>query len=261
MNSRFLKLHKALLLGAACSLLWAGAAFAAGKPFSMKVGTNDTLYVYDTAGNVVATLPTGTIGRQIDIDSYSFQVSYGRDAEGNLSVIVTPAGEHATPLFFTMNGREVNVDSTGVATMTLAASGDVRVEGGALGGVRVDGNASNAQVSASPAPLPASAAAAEAAASPAAAPAATSAGSPGAVTPDSIVALYAPAPALIPGPTNQKPDVFATPYGAEGAFDPVAPPSALPVTPDVRTNPSAVIDGATGQSINVPTNPPPTTPI
>jgi hypothetical protein len=233
----FSPVSKALVLGASLSLFLSAAAHAE-KPFALRVGGNDTLYVYDLQGNVVATLPTGTIAKQMDVGSYSFQVSYGRDASGNLSVIVTPSDGNTTPLDFTLNGRDISVSQDGVATMTLNPNGQVQVEGGSLGGVKVDGQSSNAQVAASPAPLPGAGV------------------SPAANTPDAIVAQFAPAPALLPGPTNQKPDVLpsdpSASYGAEGALDPSQIPSARPVTTDVRTNPSALV---------IPTNPPATTPI
>ena len=108
------------------------------KPFSFKV-EGDTLHIYSPDGKEVGTgLPTATIGKTVSAPPYSFQVSFGTDANGSLSVIVTPDPEHPAPLNFTLNNQQVHMDKGSVATLTLGSDGSTHVDGGLTGGVKVD---------------------------------------------------------------------------------------------------------------------------
>lgn len=128
------------LLSAAVALVTASAALAAEKPFSLAIGENDSLVIFAPDGKQVATLPTATVGKTVNAPPYSFQVSYGKDANGNLSVIITPNPDHPTALTFTFANREVAMDRTSVVTLTLADGGrNVIIDPGYTGSVKVDG--------------------------------------------------------------------------------------------------------------------------
>ncbi len=123
---------------------------AAEKPFSFVID-GDTLHIFGPDGKEIGTgFPPATIGKTIDAAPYSFQVSFGNDANGQLSVIVTPNPEHPTPVDFTINNRDIHMDRGSVVTVTVGDNGATRVDPGIAGGVLVDGHP---QLSA-PVPLP-----------------------------------------------------------------------------------------------------------
>ena len=131
---------KQMVLLAAVSLLSIVAVQAAEKPFKFEIGANQTLVITAPDGTQVAALPTATVGKTIDSGAYSFQVSYGQDANGNLSLIVTSNPDHPTDVDFTLNGRNISMDQTSAVTLTLTNDGhDVVVDPGYTGAVKVNG--------------------------------------------------------------------------------------------------------------------------
>ncbi len=118
------------------------AAQAAGKQFKFSIGPNQTLVINSPDGTQLATLPTATVGKTIDFGAYSFQVSYGQDANGNLSLIVTANPDHPTNVDFSLDGRSITMDQTSAVTLTLTNNGNnVIVDPGYTGTVKVNGQA------------------------------------------------------------------------------------------------------------------------
>lgn len=145
MKNKFL----AFLVTALAAVSLAGA-HAAEKPFSFTIqGT--TLHIFGPDGKEIGTgLPPATIGRTVDAPPFSFQVSFGNDANGNLAVIVTSNPEHPTPLNFTVNGRSVQMDRSSVVTITMGSNGLTTIDPGTTGGVKVDNQTTVAAASPNP---------------------------------------------------------------------------------------------------------------
>ena len=203
-------------------------AFAADKPFSFTVEGN-TLHIFAPDGKEIGTgLPPATIAKTVEMPPYSFQVSFGSDANGNLSVIVTPNPENPTPLNFTVNNRSVQMDKSSVVTITVGNNGATTVDPGANGGVKVDNHTSLAAAG----PTPAAAAAANAA-------------------PPAPTIQQSPAPA---GTTQSNPSNLST--LGDSLADPTAAPVGLPATPSFNANGQVVL-----QANNPQTSPAPTTPF
>jgi len=141
---------KRTVLLVAVSLLSIAAVQAAEKPFKFSIGTNQTLIINAPDGTQLAALPTATVGKTIDSGNYSFQVSYGQDSNGNLSLIVTSNPDHPTDVAFTLDGRNVAMDQTSAVTLTLTNDGrDVVVDPGYTGSVKVNGQSVTTPVVAS----------------------------------------------------------------------------------------------------------------
>ena len=129
-----------LLAIAAAALFSLSTARAADHSFTFSIGANETLVINAPDGSQVATLPTATVSKTVTSGAYSFQISFGQDANGNLSLIVTPDPDHPNSISFTMNGRDVSMDRTSAVTLTLTNGGrDVVVDPGYTGAVKVNG--------------------------------------------------------------------------------------------------------------------------
>lgn len=264
-----ISLLPAMLLAAAATL---SLAAAEEKPFSFTI-EGDTLHIFAPDGKEIGTgLAPATVAQPVSAPPYSFQVSFGADANGNLAVIVAPDPEHPTPLSFTLANQAVQMEPGSIATVTLGQNGAATVTPGLTGGVKVDGHVAAA--------APSVVASAPASSLPAA-PATVSAQQPGATAP----ADNNPGPDTAPAPQNTNGSFNANPVAAIVANNPQVASDANVAVPNgaqvVQTagglgvsnpaNPGVVISlppqGTPGTvpissgSFSPPTNPPPTTPI
>lgn len=116
------KLIALLIVASTVLPLAASAATGSGsseRPFSIRI-QDKTLYLFGPDGKEIGTgLPAPTVGRMIDVPPYSFQISFGADATGNLCAILTPNPAHPAEIGFTVNGHAVNMDKDSVVTIMV----------------------------------------------------------------------------------------------------------------------------------------------
>ena len=106
--------------------------------FSITVEQPDKLAVLGPKGDHVADLTAPTIAQTVTIGDVSFQLSYGRNANGDLSAILTPSSATSPALHFTVLGKSVDADK---AVVTLIFSSNLkRVTVNASYGGRVEVN-------------------------------------------------------------------------------------------------------------------------
>lgn len=106
--------------------------------FSITVEQPDKLAVLGTKGDHVADFTAPAIARSVTVGDVSFQLSYGRDARGDLTAILTPSSATSTALHFTVLGKSVDADK---AVVTLIFSSNLkRVTVNASYGGRVEVN-------------------------------------------------------------------------------------------------------------------------
>jgi hypothetical protein len=131
------------------------SAQAKNPVFHFQVGNNDQLSVHpadNPNGPAIAKLVPGDIGKRVSAPPYVFLVSYGHDANGHLSIIVTPEPDNPTDLTFDFNGRTIDMDNTSAVTITVLANGKVVIDPGVVGVVRVDGHVAQAPTANTPNP-------------------------------------------------------------------------------------------------------------
>ncbi|HEY8965938.1 MAG TPA: hypothetical protein VIM58_05815 [Candidatus Methylacidiphilales bacterium] len=126
----------------------ASSTAAEPESFSLRIEKGN-LIVADLQGSTVAVVSPDTIGRQIQVGGYAFDVTYGRTPMGDLSVVVNASPSNPGGLSFSMNGRHVEMDrlATGVAVpvsvtitiSTVAGRTQTTIEAPTFATVRVDG--------------------------------------------------------------------------------------------------------------------------
>jgi hypothetical protein len=110
-----------------------------GDRFAVAVGPRDTLAIFAPDGSRVAELAVPTISRPVKIGNTTFQVSYGRDANDLLTVILTPDPTGPQSLHFNVLSKNIDTDQQAVVTLTFSNRLDhVAVDPGYLGIVQVD---------------------------------------------------------------------------------------------------------------------------
>jgi len=124
--------------------------------FSLSVGSHDSLVISGSGGQSVADLPVPTVGQNVTVGSTSLQVSYGRDANGQLTAILTAPNQDSVSLHFSAGGKSIDADK---AVVTLTFSSDLKgvlVDPGYVGTVEVDSHVLRARSLADDLPVPAS---------------------------------------------------------------------------------------------------------
>ena len=111
----------------------------AADRFSLAFGARDMLVVKDAAGAQKAELPLPSISESVTVDNATFDVSYGRDANGLLTAIVSPSPAEPQDLHFSVLGKSIDSDKLAVVTLTFATDKDkVAIDPGYVGDVRVN---------------------------------------------------------------------------------------------------------------------------
>jgi hypothetical protein len=102
---------------AVSSLAWGDDRFA------ITVGAHDKLVVFGPKGERAAEFSVPSIAQPVTIGDISFQVSYGRDPNGQLTAILTPDATAPVDLHFTVLGKGVDADK---AVVTLIFSSNLK---------------------------------------------------------------------------------------------------------------------------------------
>jgi hypothetical protein len=124
--------------------------------FSLSVGTRDSLTISGSDGHSVADLPVPTVAQNVTVSGTSLQVSYGRDANGQLTAILTAPNQGSVSLHFSAGGKSIDADK---AVVTVTFSPDLKgvlVDPGYVGTVEVDSHVLRARSLADDLPVPAS---------------------------------------------------------------------------------------------------------
>jgi hypothetical protein len=122
------------LLLAASSWSWAQDRFA------LAVGPHGDLVVFGPHGEKAGTYTLPTIGQAVTINGGpSFQISYGRDVNDRLSVILSPDSAHPQDLHFSVLNKTIDADKLAVVTLTFSSNlNSVKVDPGYVGVVQVN---------------------------------------------------------------------------------------------------------------------------
>lgn len=106
--------------------------------FAVTVGAHDKLVIFGPKGERAAEFSAPSIAQPVAIGDVSFQVSYGHDANGNLTAILSPSETAPTALHFNVMGKSVDADKA-VVTLTFSANlKSVAVDPGYMGSVEVN---------------------------------------------------------------------------------------------------------------------------
>ena len=126
-----------LLAALLCFAALSGFALAQDR-FAVTVGTHDHLVIFGPKGERISELSVPTIAQAITVGDVSFQVSYGTDANGQLTAILTPSSTAPTALHFTVLGKSVDADKA-VVTLTFSSNlKGVTIDPGYVGSVEVN---------------------------------------------------------------------------------------------------------------------------
>lgn len=106
----------------------------------MAVGPEDRLAVFASDGSKAAELPVSTISQPVKVGNSSCIISYGKDLNGHLSVIVAPDSGAPAERSFVIDGSTVVADATAVPVVTFSKDlKRVTVDPGLVGVVTVNG--------------------------------------------------------------------------------------------------------------------------
>ncbi len=106
--------------------------------FSVAVGSHDNLLISGPGGETVADLAGQTVDKAITIGSTALQVSYGRDANGELTAILASSDSSTVALHFSAGGKTIDAEKA-VVTLTFSSNlKGVLVDPGYVGTVEVD---------------------------------------------------------------------------------------------------------------------------
>ncbi|MEO0453133.1 MAG: FecR family protein [Verrucomicrobiota bacterium] len=111
--------------------------FASSTLTATELGINQAgfLEITSSAGEIVDTLPSGSISTLIQSDNQSFKVSYGKDLNGQKTLIIYPDPENPQSLELTVFGKSATLTEDAVLTIV----GEDQFQAGVLGTVIVDG--------------------------------------------------------------------------------------------------------------------------
>jgi type 1 fimbria pilin len=107
--------------------------------FAVVVGAHDKLVVFSPKGERAAELSAPAIAQSVTAGDVSFQVSYGRNANQQLTAILTPSATSAADLHFNVCGKSVDADKNAVVTLIFSSNAkSVTVNAGRGGRVEVN---------------------------------------------------------------------------------------------------------------------------
>lgn len=108
--------------------------------FTLKVSEFDVLLIQGADGKNIAEILESTVGKTIQVGATSFQVSYGRDLNDSLSVIVAPNISKPTALNFNVGDKSVQSDKAAIVTVTYSNDHKpTHIDPGFIGTVTIDG--------------------------------------------------------------------------------------------------------------------------
>ena len=122
--------------------------------FLLAVGSHDDLLISGPGGEAIADVPVQTVGKSITMGTTTARVSYGRDANGQLTAVLAALAQDSDALHFSAGGKSIDVDKA-IVTLTFSPdSRDVAVAPGYVGTVEVDSHMLPARRLADDAPVP-----------------------------------------------------------------------------------------------------------
>ncbi len=185
--------------------------------FAVTVGAHDHLVIFGPKGERISELAVPSIAQPITIGDVSFQVSYGCDANGQLTAILTPSSTDPVALHFTVLGKSVDADKA-VVTLTFSSNlKGVTIDPGYVGSVEVNSHRLRQHHLADDAPV-----------LPVVIPSVSAAP---ALAPDSVAPVGAASPSKLSVVSNAPP--ASSPETAPSAFPRAPAPLASQLTPSL----------------------------
>jgi len=124
--------------------------------FSLSIGSHGSLVISSFDGRSVADLPVPTVAQNVTVGGTPLQVSYGRDANGQLTAILTAPRQDSVSFHFSAGGKSIDADKAVVAVTFSPDLKGVLVDPGYVGTVEVDSHVLRARSLADDLPVPAS---------------------------------------------------------------------------------------------------------
>lgn len=106
--------------------------------FAVTVGAHDHLVIFGPKGERAAEISVPTIAQPVSVGDVSFQVSYGQDANGRLTAILTPGSVTQADLHFTVLGKSVDAEGAVVTLIFSSNLKSVTIDPGYVGNVEVN---------------------------------------------------------------------------------------------------------------------------
>lgn len=133
------KMHVTYLSRIASLLLVFSSVPLFADSFSLTVSHMDMLDIIDSKGVQAAELPVPSLSQVVTVGANTVQISYGRDAYDQLTVILVPNPSAPQDLHFNALGRDIDSDKDAIVTLTFAKDmSAVRIDPGATGEVDVN---------------------------------------------------------------------------------------------------------------------------
>ncbi len=124
------------LLSISALILFSVASLFAAD-FSLQVSQN-TLTVVSGAGEKVAQISQGAVGKQVNVGGTEFLLSFGKDVRNNLSAIISPVLDKNSPLSFSTLNKSIKTDGNAIVSIRYSPSlTSAEVDGGYIGRVTV----------------------------------------------------------------------------------------------------------------------------
>jgi hypothetical protein len=123
--------------------------------FCVAVGEHQDLVISGSGGQPIADVSGETVGKNITVGTTNLQVSYGRDATGEFTAVLTSRDQDSVALHFSAGGKSIDAEK---AVVTLTFSPDLKgvlVDPGYVGTVEVDSHVLRARSLADDLPVPA----------------------------------------------------------------------------------------------------------
>jgi len=106
--------------------------------FAVIVGEHDTLVVFGPKGERAAEFSVPSIAQSVTVGDISFQVSYGHNANGRLTAILSPSDAAPADLHFNVCGKSVDADKAVVTLIFSSNLKSVTIDAGYGGRVEVN---------------------------------------------------------------------------------------------------------------------------
>jgi hypothetical protein len=104
----------------------------------LEINAQGDLSVIGADSKPVKTVSVGSVGEIVNADGQAFKLSYGKDLQGALTIIVYPTAEQKQPVNLSYANSDITVSPNAVLTITNSTGG-AQLQAGVLGDVTVDG--------------------------------------------------------------------------------------------------------------------------
>src|SRR5208283_2761788 len=106
--------------------------------FAVTVGAHDKLVIFGPKGERTAEFSVPSVAQPVTLGDISFQVSYGRNAQEQLTAILSPSSTAPADLHFTVMGKSVDADKAVVTLIFSSNLKSVTIDAGYGGRVEVN---------------------------------------------------------------------------------------------------------------------------